>query len=606
MQVALIDQVTKPLQGIAKQMQATVSVGRKGMENMARGGAGLMASGFAIQNALAPAIEMEQKLGEVKSLSVNEEALKQLQATALSFSIEYGKSAVDVVSSAYDIKSAFGDITGDELSSLTKSSAVLAAATKADASTITNYMGTMVGIFKNSADEMGLSDWSAQVAGMTALSVEMFKTTGSGMSSAFTSVGAEATSAGIAMNEQMAILGTLQATMSGSEAGTKYKAFLGGVAKAQDALNLSFTDSQGQMLPMLDILEQLKGKYGSTIDVAESAELAKAFGTIEATSMIKLLMADTEGLAQSMESLGDVKGMEKAEVMAASMTTQWGKLDAVWFAVRASIFGAVLPAIEALVGVMVGGLEMVMGWVDTFPLLGQILGAVAIVGLSFAGVVAGISLAIGIAQMMSAGWGVTMKGLGSVLRAVRTNTLLMTASTWLFNAALWANPVTWVVGGILALVVAIGAAIYYWDEIKACFSDIDVFNLLGESIEWIIDLLNKIPGIDIEVASKLPKPEEMSVAQLTKNVGDGVGELNPSTLSVATSNVQRGGMPALTVGAYKRTQNQIPLPSHMVQNITTTQKQNTAPTRQYGDVFITTQNAITPDQLEQWDELNAG
>ncbi|MGU3846657.1 phage tail tape measure protein, partial [Vibrio diabolicus] len=94
--------------------------------------------------------------------------------------------------------------------------------------------------------------------------VEMFKTTGASMSSAFTSIGANATSAGVAIEEQMAILGTLQSTMSGSEAGTKYKAFLAGVANAQDKLNLSFTDSQGQMLPMLDILEQLKVKYGDT------------------------------------------------------------------------------------------------------------------------------------------------------------------------------------------------------------------------------------------------------------------------------------------------------------------------------------------------------
>lgn len=158
---------------------------------------------------------------------------------------------------------------------------------------------------------MGKGTWVELVAGQTASAVQMFKTTGAEMSSAFTSVGANATSAGIAMSEQMAILGTLQATMSGSEAGTKYKAFLAGVAKAQDKLNLSFTDSQGQMLPMLDILDKLKGQYGDTLSVAEAADLKKAFGSEEAVSMIKLLMADTDGLASSIETLGNVQGMSK-------------------------------------------------------------------------------------------------------------------------------------------------------------------------------------------------------------------------------------------------------------------------------------------------------
>ena len=208
------------------------------------------------------------------------------------------------------------------------------------------------------------------------------------------------------MNEQMAILGTLQATMSGSEAGTKYRAFLNGAAKAQEALNLTFTDSQGQMLPMIDILEKLKGRYGDTIDVAESAELAKAFGTKEATGMIKLLMADTQGLANSIETLGQVNGMSKAEEMAAKMTDQWERLESVWFAVRAAVYGSILPSINALVGTMVDGMSILVDWVNEFPILGQVIGVVSIGALALGGIVAGLSLAMGIGSMMSAGWAI--------------------------------------------------------------------------------------------------------------------------------------------------------------------------------------------------------
>ena len=73
----------------------------------------------------------------------------------------------------------------------------------------------------------------------------------------------------------MAILGKLQATMSGSEAGTKYKAFLMGVGNAQKELGMKFVDSQGKMLPVLQILEKLKKKYGALDKVVDSDLIKK-------------------------------------------------------------------------------------------------------------------------------------------------------------------------------------------------------------------------------------------------------------------------------------------------------------------------------------------
>jgi TP901 family phage tail tape measure protein len=599
MHVALVDQVTKPLQGITKEVQSSMEAGKQGMQNMATGGAGLVATGFAIQNALMPAIEMDRKLGEVKSLGVTDDALKQLQATALDFAAEYGKSATEFVGASYDIQSAIAGLSGDELSQFTKASGVLAAATKADTATITSYMGTMYGIFKNQATEMGKGEWVEQVAGMTASAVQMFKTTGSEMSSAFTSVGANATSAGIAMSEQMAILGTLQATMSGSEAGTKYKAFLAGVANAQDKLNLSFTDSQGQMLPMLDILDQLKGKYGDTLSVAESADLKKAFGSEEAVSMIKLLMADTDGLAGSIEQLGQVQGMSKAEEMASAMTDQWERLEASWFAVRAAVFGAILPSINAIVGSMANGLVYITGWTDEFPWLAEILGYVAIAGLSLGGVVATLSLAMGIGQMMSAGWVVTMTGLNSIMKLLRITTIASTAAAWLFNAALWANPITWVVAGIALLIGGVVAAIYWWDDLTAAFKDTAWFNVIAGAIEGIVDLLNMIPGVDIELGSKVDTPEVSAAVQAERNAPNSIQPMAFDAPGMPTGN---GG----SIAEYKQPGAMPTLPPSMVQNVTTTHKPQGGNMNSYGDVYITAPNGITPDQLAEWDELNAG
>ncbi|THE26132.1 phage tail tape measure protein [Vibrio cholerae O1 biovar El Tor] len=599
MVIGLVDQVTKPLAGITNEINGAMSAAEKGMEQAAKGGAGLWATGVAIQNALMPAIEMDRKLGEVKSLGVTDEALKQLQQTALEFASDYGKSATEFVGASYDIQSAITGLTGEELSQFTKASGVLAAATKADTATITSYMGTMYGIFKNQAEEMGKAAWVEDVAGMTASAVQMFKTTGMEMSSAFTSVGANATAAGIAMSEQMAILGTLQSTMSGSEAGTKYKAFLAGVGGAQDKLNLSFVDAQGKMLPMLDILEKLQGKFGDTLDVAESDELKKAFGSDEAVSLIKLLMADTQGLAASIDSLGQTKGMGKAEQMAAAMTDQSQRLEASWFAIRAAAFSMVLPAFNAVTGSIADGLMWLTPMTSEYPVLTEVLSYAAIGALSLGGVVASLSLVMGIAKMMAGGWAVTTAVLSGVFKVLRISTIAMTAATWLFNAALWANPITWIIAGIVALVAAVGAMIYWWDEIKASFADTTWFKIIAAAIDGVIEMLNMIPGINIEWrAGELP---DVPVPETQPAIAKAV----PVLPDVAALEASRPSMDSTLID-YKRPENTPQLSKNMVNNLNSSESRTTNNVRQYGDVYITPQGGMTPEQLAEWDELNAG
>ena len=539
MQIGLIDQVSKPLGKIGREVDSVTKATQNGMRNMAAGGAGLVAAGFAIQNALMPAIEMDRKMGELASLGTAEDAMDSLKKTAMGFAVEYGKSAEEFVEASYDIQSAIAGLKGDELARFTKASGVLAAATKSDTKTITNYMGTMYGIFKTQADAMGKGEWVDQVAGQTAKAVQMFKTTGSEMSGAFSRLGADATSVGVSMNEQMAILGTLQATMSGSEAGTKYRAFLKGTAKAQKALNLTFTDAQGQMLPMVKILEKIKGKYGDTIDVAESAELTKAFGTAEASGMIKLLMADIDGLGSSVEELGKVKGIDIATQMAKKQTDQWERLEQSWYVIRAAIGGAILPGFASIAQAMSDGSVILMQYMNEYPELTKYVGyaLMAIVGLG--GAVALFSLLAGISSFVTAGFTVVMGLLkASVLLTTGVfNGLKMVLL--LVNAAFLANPIVWIVGLIAALVAGVVAAIYYWDDLKASFGDTAVFKAVVDMINWVIDMINKIPGIDIENVSggtiKTDLPEANNTVSRAANAQQAVTPYNMQTAQLPTS-----------------------------------------------------------------------
>lgn len=259
--VSLLDKVSSPISKINSALDKLQDSSGKAFQQIGLGIAGLAGSAMTLSKGMQPALDMNAKLGELASLDVSNDSLDILTQKALHFSQEFGDSASDFVGSAYDIQSSIEGINGTQLANITGASATLAKATKSDAATITNYMGTMYGVFKNQAKQMGVDKWAEQVAGMTATSVKMFKTTGSGMAAAFGNLGAEATSMNVAMNEQMAVLGRLQSTMTGAEAGTKYKAFLSRVGKAQKELGLTFVDTHGKMLPMPQILAKISDKY---------------------------------------------------------------------------------------------------------------------------------------------------------------------------------------------------------------------------------------------------------------------------------------------------------------------------------------------------------
>ena len=598
----LVDQVTAPAAKVSKQLMDVAEVGKTGFVQMGAGVAGVVGTAYALQEAMAPALDQQRALGEVKSLGVAEEALDELNRKSLEFSVAYGENAQAFVRSAYDIQSAIAGLTGSQLSAFTNASNVLAKATKADAATVTSYVGTMYGIFKNQADAMGKGEWVENLAGTTALAVQMFKTTGEQMSDAFTAVGANATSAGIGLSEQMAILGTLQATMSGGEAGTKYKAFLSGVGGAQEKLGLTFTDSQGRMLPMLAILVKLKGKFGDTLNVAESDELKKAFGSDEAVGLIKLLMADTAGLTSNMEQLGKVKGMEQAEKMAKAMVDPWQQFGSAVHAVRIAFGQALLPVLNPLMEQLTSGAATVQRWTALFPNLTRLVGlaTLAVVGLTagtalltflfgvwrtavlpvvavwklltmvawrsvfaFAGHVLMITAFVGGLILM-----------GTWMGLVKGAMLLWQGVIWLTNAALWANPVVWIVVAIIALVAAVAAAIYYWDEWTGALMETAAFQWIAEqfalvsgwfesmggwsgiaraawdgivaifnsAINNLIGLLNKVPGVDIQsIGSVAAAPSADSLASAQK-MQQTINAAIPSLSPQRATSVPPGGL----------------------------------------------------------------
>jgi len=65
---------------------------------------------------------------------------------------------------------------------------------------------------------------------------------------------------------------------------------------------------------------------------------------------------------------------------------------------------------------------------------------------------------------------------------------IVTVATWLWNAALMANPIVWIIAGVLALVAAVILVIKYWDKIWGAISGFFswLHNKLQDVPDWLL------------------------------------------------------------------------------------------------------------------------
>lgn len=533
--LGMTDRLSGPLNRIQSTVSRVTSHARKAFMNTAAGVTALVAASSGFAATLNPAIDMNNALSEVRSLEVAESTLAQLNQAGLQYSIEFGESAQGYVNGAYAIQSAIDGLVGDDLPRFTTAAGQLAKATKANMGEITNYFGSMYGIFRNQANKMGKANWIEMMAGRTATAIQKFKTSGSEMAAAFGALGADATSYGVDMAEQMAILGNLQSTMSGSEAGTKYRSYLAGVSNAEKTLGLSFSDESGKLLPVVEVLNRIQGKFGDIDTLAKGDLLKKAFGSDEATAFLKLLSTDINKVSNDINELSNIKGMEKAIWMAEQMKDPWSSFSSGITAVSIAIYQKVLPSIEPFIYWMISGLKTITSWSDKYPHLTKAVGLFA-VGLFALVSVGGIfTLAVGLMQFAMAGFIFTAAG----LKMVAAGFSLLTGglwsavtATWGFTAALLANPLTWIVLAVIALIAGLVLLVVYWDEVAAAFmrfiqpimpmlelvkaawdvftaamSAMNPFKLLGDALDWIIKKINLIPGVNIDLGIDDSEPD---------------------------------------------------------------------------------------------------
>ncbi|XPV75192.1 MAG: phage tail tape measure protein [Desulfovibrio sp.] len=531
--LSMVDRISGPVNRVKSNILDLASQSQKAFYQMGAGAMGAAGAGMALMGMVGPARDMNKALGELNTLDVSADTLKIVQGQAMEFAGQYGDNASDIVRSSYDIQSSISGLTGYELGRFTVSSATLAKATKADAATITDYMGTMYGIFEADAEKMGKSKWVEVLTGRTATAVQMFKTTGTQMAGAFSAIGANATAAGIAQSEQMAILGQLQSTMSGSEAGTKYKAFLAGVGNAQKQLGLQFTDSEGNMLGMVSILDKLKGKFGDSLNVDESNALKKAFGSDEAVSLVNQLMLNTDGLASNIDKLSKVNGMDKANSMAAARVDQIDRMMS-GFTNMNTIFGqAILKGLNPFFSSIADGMGTVSQWMQKYENLTRWIGYGTVAILGMVAAVGIFTTVVAIARVASIGFGTTLNILRGGLVLLRNVQLLA-------NAAMWASPILIIAGFMGILSIYVLDLFGGWEKMKASFMDsswgkvimgtlgtvLDMFSKVGDGIGWVADKLDIFSDDDSPTQAAAKSYQRSQITRGQSGVGSALAAVS--------------------------------------------------------------------------------
>lgn len=514
--LAMVDNLSGPGQRIQNQvtnLQTKMQSLIDKSQNMQGAGVGMLATGTAMAAGLLMPVkatmETKKAIGELASVGVKD--IKALEDAATKFSNKYsGTTKAQFISASYDIKGGIASLSDTGVAEYTRLSALTAKATKATVQDMTSLFATGYGIYRDMYNKLDDMAFGQMFAGGIAQAVNIFKSTGPQMAQAMTTLGAAATTAKRPLEEQLTILGMLQATMPGGESGTKYRAFIQSAAKAGKELGLSFIDNKNQLLGMDEILLKLRSKYGATLDAIEKQQISKAFGTEEAVALIDLLYPQINQLKQNVTSVrGAMQGGTQATMqMIDAMSkdpgaTKWTLVTQQFQNLLEIVGNQLAPVIVPVIGWISKMILKLQDWSQKNPeatrTIWKLVAAIATLMVAGGGglvVLGGLGMLTGYAgqgiavlgklktafkvnlidmletiylrglyagDALKAGWtklGPIATGLGSKIR-------VLAGTVSAFGMSLLTNPITWYVVGIVALGVAIYLLIKHWDKVKS-------------------------------------------------------------------------------------------------------------------------------------------
>lgn len=457
--MGMTDNLTAPLSSVTDSVTNSTKRLDDAFGTVQKAGAALAGVGAGITTACMATVTStfatQDALGELSSLGVTD--LKAVEDAAKSFSDTWaGTTKSDFITAAYDIKSGIASLTDEGVAQFTELAALTGKATKSTTEEMGSLFATGYGIYKGAYEDMSDLEFGEMFSAGISTAVKNYKTAGSEMASAISALGATATNNNISLEEQLAILGQLQTTMSGSEAATKYRAFLNAAASAGEKLGLSFVDANNQLLTTPEILTKLQSKYGDTIDAVEKQQIKEAFGTDEAVAMIDLLYQDIDGLSGGITSMAE--SMKQGTAVTNEMAEAINNTPAQKFEVLKQqihnnveeLGNGLLPVVNETMDKVSGLIQKGSDWISNNQQTVQ--------------TIMNIALKLGVVLMVL---GSVIGVVGTVGKAVLAakNAITAVRTAWtVLSGAFAASPIGWVVIAIVALVAAF---VVLWNKSEA-------------------------------------------------------------------------------------------------------------------------------------------
>ena len=319
---------------------------------------------------------------------------------------------------------------------------------------------------------------------------------------------AEAASGAIAaklpLAQTAAAIGMLNtAGQTGGEAGASLNAVLRQLGKAAGELGFSLTRSADGSLDLGATLQALHERLPDPADIDARKEAIQGLFGDQGAAGLEPLLENLDSWRGHLDAVDQSAGTvaESIARFEESSGGQWTMLTQNIEAIGTTIAGTLLPILNLALGPLAEFAGWLDGFIERFPLLGQVIGgAAAAIGVFVGGAL--------LAQGAMSVWAIAMGGpVGDALEAVggglktmggrlkkagsgalglaknltasniaavasAAKIKIVTAAQWLWNAALNANPIGLVVAAVAALAAGVFVVYKNWEPIKEFFGKI--------------------------------------------------------------------------------------------------------------------------------------
>ncbi|EJY8410178.1 phage tail tape measure protein, partial [Cronobacter sakazakii] len=367
--------------------------------------------------------------------------------------------------------------------------------------------------FRSDAERLGKVQFAEQLAGKMAYMRQTFGVEMGAIKDLMEGARGVGTNFNIGLDEQLAVLGQLNRTL-GSEASSAYEGFMTGAIDGAKKLGLSFTDMQGNILSMPEMLMKLQGKYGKSLEgnLKAQAELDEAFG--DSSAVVKQLYGNVALLQRNINELGGADGLKRTQEMAAKMVKPWDRFVQILKAIQTVIGLTLVPVLYPLLNRLADMGQTFARWMQIFPNIARVVGYAALAILGFAAAGASANIILGLSSFI-------LTGLKALWYAVTLPVRLFTGAVWLARGAIVAwnamlgvlrgvllavriaavlagvgiNFMSWpvllIIGAIALLVAGCWLLVKHWDAIKAAVMETAAFQAVVAAVKWVADMFGK-------------------------------------------------------------------------------------------------------------------